>query len=120
MRGAWEGTPEQIEATMARFPPQIREQMRASYANQLTGKNPAKDMSFTPDYVMSGDKDVVPGAPVDTAAPKSSFIQQELSTGQQQNVENIKASSASARKTYDDLIARSQKFGEEELPPLLQ
>lgn len=116
MRGAWSGTPQQIEETMARFPPQIREQMRASYANQQSGNNPPKDLDFQPKYDLAGGE---PAAPVGTAPAAGGgvpgFIQQELSTGQQQNVENIKQSSASARKTYDDLIAREQSFGQEEM-----
>lgn len=119
MRGAWSGTPQQIEETMARFPPQIREQMRASYANQQTN-NPPKDMSFTPNYVASNEKDVVlPGdaAPVGTAPAGGGvpgFIQQELSTGQQQQVKNIEQGNTQFMSTFKDLNEAANQFGPRE------
>jgi hypothetical protein len=122
MRGAWEGTPEQIEATMARFPPQIREQMRASYANQLTGKNPAKDMSFTPNYVAGNEKDVVPEAPVGTAPPATpagggvpGFIQQEASFGQAQQAKNIEQGNVQFMDTLKEMNKAAESFPEREV-----
>lgn len=113
MRGNWQGTPEAILEMIDKFPPQIRDQMKASYANQMAGTNPPADPNYTPKFIAKEEKDVVPtGAPA--AAPGApAFVQQELSPGQVQQNKNIADLSTSAQKDYDDLMAQSKTFDKE-------